>query len=73
VRAVRRYKELVEKGETPDINAIAKDIAERDYRDMHREIAPLRQAEDAVLVDTSDMGIDEVAERILEIVREKTA
>ena len=37
VRAVRRYKELVEKGETPDINAIAKDIAERDYRDMHRE------------------------------------
>ena len=44
---------------------IAKDIEERDYRDMHREIAPLRQAEDAVLVDSSDMTIEEVVDAIL--------
>ena len=72
VRAVRRYKELVEKGETPDINAIAKDIAERDYRDMHRETSPLKQAEDAVLVDSSDLTIPEVIEKILSIVRRST-
>ena len=68
----RRYKELVEKGETPDINAIAKDIAERDYRDMHRETSPLKQAEDAVLVDSSDLTIPEVIEKILSIVRRST-
>ena len=72
VWAVRRYKELVEKGETPDINAIAKDIAERDYRDMHRETSPLKQAEDAVLVDSSDLTIPEVIEKILSIVRRST-
>ncbi len=67
VRADRRYKELVAKGEKCDLEAIEKDIIERDYRDMHRDIAPLKQAEDAVLVDSSDMTIDEVAERILEL------
>ncbi len=70
VRAQRRYQELAEKGQTPDIKEIAKDIAERDYRDMHRETSPLKQAEDAVLVDTSDMTIPEVIDRILNIVRE---
>lgn len=64
-RAKRRYLELQEKGTECNLDEIAKDIAERDYRDMHREIAPLKQAEDAVLVDSSDMTIDEVVEVIL--------
>ncbi len=64
-RARRRYKELLEKGEQPALEEIAKDIEERDYRDMNREASPLKQAEDAVLVDSSDMGIDEVVETIL--------
>lgn len=67
VRANRRYKELTAKGETCDIDAIEKDIIERDYRDSHREISPLKQAEDAVLVDTSDMTIDEVAGKIIDL------
>lgn len=71
VRARRRFEELAAKGETPDFNSIEADIIERDYRDMHREISPLRQAEDAVLVDSSDMTIEEVAERILAIAEEK--
>lgn len=64
-RAKRRYLELQEKGTECNLDEIAKDIAERDYRDMHREIAPLKQAEDAVLVDSSDMTINEVVEVIL--------
>lgn len=71
VRAKRRFEELAAKGETPDFDSIEADIRERDYRDMHREISPLRQAEDAVLVDSSDMTIEEVAERILAIAEEK--
>ncbi len=66
-RARRRYDELVKKGEACELDAIAKDIEERDYRDMHREIAPLAQAEDAVLVDSSMLTIDEVAAAIREI------
>jgi cytidylate kinase len=71
VRAGRRYKEMIEKGEEADLEAIKAQIKERDERDMNREISPLKQAEDAVLVDTSDMSIDEVVERILGIVEEK--
>lgn len=67
VRAKRRYDELTAKGETCDIAQIQADIEERDYRDMTREIAPLKQAEDAVLLDSSYMTIDEVVERIVEI------
>lgn len=63
-RANRRYKELTEKGVECDYNEIAKDIEERDARDMNREIAPLKQAEDAVLVDSSDMIIQEVVDAI---------
>lgn len=59
-RAMRRYKELVEKGQTPDMDTIRADIEQRDYQDMNREIAPLKQAEDAILVDSSHMTIDEV-------------
>ncbi|MBO6154055.1 MAG: (d)CMP kinase [Lachnospiraceae bacterium] len=64
-RAQRRYKELVEKGETPVLDDIKKDISDRDYRDMHRDIAPLKQAEDAVCVDSSDMTIQEVVDTIV--------
>jgi cytidylate kinase len=72
-RAKRRYDELIAKGETADLQAIAKDIEERDYRDMHRELSPLRQAEDAVLVDSSELTIDEVVACIMKIVKERQA
>ena len=65
VRAKRRYDELTAKGEACDLKKIRQDIEERDYRDMHRESSPLKQAEDAILVDTSDMTIEEVAEKII--------
>ena len=70
-RANRRYKELKDKGESPDLEKIKKDIEERDYRDSHRDEAPLKQADDAVLVDTSDMSIDEVTDRLIEIIKSK--
>lgn len=70
-RAERRYQELQEKGAACDLEVIKKDIADRDYQDMHREISPLKQAEDAILVDSSDMGIEEVVETIKNIYREK--
>ena len=63
-RAKRRYDELTAKGEACDLDEIARDIKERDERDMNRETAPLRQAEDAVLVDSSDMTIEEVEKEI---------
>ena len=63
-RANRRYLELSEKGQECNLEDIARDIEERDTRDMNRETAPLRQAEDAVLIDSSDMSIDEVVEAI---------
>lgn len=68
-RAKRRYLELQEKGTECDLDEIEQDIIERDNRDMNREFAPLRQAEDAVLVDSSDMTIDEVVERIISLCR----
>ena len=70
-RAKRRFLELQEKGEPADLAKIAADIEDRDYRDMHRDISPLRQAEDGVLVDSSDMTISQVVQRILDIYREK--
>lgn len=70
-RAMRRYKELLARGEDCVLEEIERDIEERDYRDMHRETAPLRQAEDAVLVDSSEMTIEEVVGRILELARER--
>lgn len=72
-RAKRRYKELCEKNVTCDLAEIMKDIEERDYRDMHREISPLKQAEDAVLVDSSDMTIDEVVTTIITLAKERMA
>ena len=67
VRAKRRYDELVAKGQECDLAQIKADIEDRDYRDMHREISPLKQADDAILVDTSYMTIDEVVAKILEL------
>lgn len=71
VRAKRRYNELIAKGMECDLKEIEKDIAERDERDMNREIAPLKQAEDAVFLDTSDMGIEEVKNTIIDLIRSK--
>lgn len=70
-RAKRRYNELVKKGISPDIQVIEQDIVDRDYQDMHREISPLCQAKDAVLVDSSQLSIDEVVDRILKIYKER--
>ncbi len=70
-RANRRYLEHINKGEKCDIDDIKKDIIDRDNRDMNRKIAPLKQAADAVLVDSSDMTIDEVVDAIVAIVDEK--
>ena len=67
VRAKRRFDELTQKGESCDLQKIEEDIIERDHRDMTREISPLKQAEDAVLVDSSDMTIDEVVEKIISL------
>ena len=71
VRAKRRYDELVAKGESCDLATIQADIEERDYRDMNREHSPLKQAEDAVLVDSSYMTIEEVVQAIIEIAEKK--
>lgn len=67
VRAKRRFDELTAKGETCNIDVIRKDIEERDFRDMHRDISPLKQAADAILVDSSDMTIEEVIKEILDL------
>ena len=65
-RASRRYNELIQKGLNADLNKIKSDIEQRDYQDMNREIAPLKQAEDSVYLDSSDMSIDEVVDFIIE-------
>jgi cytidylate kinase len=65
VRAVRRYEELKAKGQDCDLDIIEKDIIDRDYQDMHRELSPLRQADDATLLDSSYMTIEEVADAII--------
>ena len=66
-RAKRRYSELQEKGVPCELAEIEKEIEERDYRDIHRDTSPLVQAEDAVLIDSSDMTIDEVVKSILRL------
>ena len=68
-RAMRRYNELKEKGEDCELGEIERDIRERDERDMNREIAPLKKAGDAVLIDSSDLTIEEVVERICSLCR----
>ena len=71
VRARRRYDELSAKGESCDLNKIKADIEDRDYRDMHREESPLRQADDAVVVDTSDKTVEEVIASVTELCRSR--
>ena len=68
-RARRRYMEMQEKGIECDLHEIESDIAERDERDMNREVSPLKQAEDAVLIDSSHMTITDVCEKICELAR----
>lgn len=70
-RARRRFLELQAKGVQACLEEIEREMEERDYRDTHRETAPLRQAEDAVLVDTSDMTVEEVVAKILELAEER--
>lgn len=71
VRAKRRFEELLAKGQEADLAVVAREIEERDWRDMHREIAPLKQADDAVLLDTSNLSIEEVTAAVLKLYREK--
>lgn len=71
VRAKRRYDELTAKGEVCDFNKIKEDIENRDYRDMHREHSPLKQAKDAVLVDSSQMSVEEVIDCILDLCKQE--
>lgn len=71
VRAKRRYDQLLESGKEADLNSIFEDIKERDYQDTHRELNPLQQAEDAVLLDTSDMTINQVLDEIMKMAEGK--
>ncbi|MBQ5592807.1 MAG: (d)CMP kinase [Clostridia bacterium] len=70
-RAERRYKELIEKGEKVDFQDVLDDINKRDYQDSHREIAPLKQAEDALLVDNSGCNLEEGTKLVLDIIKER--
>lgn len=71
VRAERRYRELQEKGIEADLKTIQRDIEERDHRDMTRETSPLRQAGDAVVIDSSMMTVDEVIQNILDLIQSR--
>ena len=71
-RAVRRFKENQTKGIDTPLDVLEKEIKERDYKDSHREISPLTQAKDAVLVDTTSLTINQVVDKILEIIDQKT-
>ena len=71
VRAKRRFDELTARGESCDFNKILADIEERDYRDSHREVSPLKQAEDAVLLDTSELSVEEVVAEMKRICARK--
>jgi cytidylate kinase len=70
-RARRRFLELEQKGQSPDLEKIKADIEQRDYQDMHREVAPLKQADDAVYLDTSDMTAREAADKIIGLAKER--
>lgn len=72
VRAKRRYQEMIEKGVSCELSEIEQDIKERDHQDMTREIAPLKKAEDAYLLDSSDLSIEEVVDAVITAFHEKT-
>ena len=70
VRADRRYKELIEKGTPKDYNELLEEIKQRDYNDSHRAVAPLKPADDAIIVDSSDMPIDAVVNKIVSLAKD---
>ena len=70
IRARRRFNELTEKGQQVDYEQLLQEMIKRDYNDSHRKIAPLKQADDAILIDTSNMTVSEVVEKILSIINE---
>ena len=70
-RAMRRYKELIEKGSDVEYKDVLEDLIQRDYNDSHREIAPLKPAEDGVILDTTDLNLEESINAIIEIIKEK--
>lgn len=72
VRAKRRYEQLLAAGKPADLDEIKEDIKKRDYQDSNREISPLKQADDAVYMDTSNMSIDENTEAVCEVIANKT-
>ena len=72
-RAERRYKELLMKGEKHDYQNVLADVRARDYQDTHREAAPLKQAEDAVLLDTSDLNFEQSLDAMKKIIAEKVS
>ncbi len=69
-RAMRRYKELIEKGTQVEYKDVLEDLIERDYNDSHREIAPLRPAEDGIIVDTTNLNLEESINEIVRIIKE---
>jgi cytidylate kinase len=71
IRGRRRYDELISKGQKADLDDIIQDVKKRDEQDMNRAIAPLRQAKDAILLDSSDLTIEEVTEKIVSLVHQK--
>ena len=72
-RAERRYKELVEKGEKTTVKDVLRDVIKRDYNDTNRKAAPLRPAEDSVLVDTTNLDFDGSVEAVAKIIRERSS
>ena len=72
MRAQRRHKQLIDKGNHANLAALSRDLEERDRRDATREVAPLKQAEDALFIDSSVLTVDEVVAWVLERFRERT-
>lgn len=70
-RASRRYLEMEDKPDKPTYDQILEDIKQRDYNDMHRAVSPLRQADDAVLIDSTTMGFHEVCEEIMDLIEQR--
>lgn len=73
VRAKRRFDELAQKGTPVDYDVLLQEILQRDYNDSHREIAPLKPSDDGVYLDTSDMPLDEVVAKIVELAKDRFA
>lgn len=71
VRAERRYKELLSKGQQVDYGALLEEVNQRDYNDSHRAISPLKQADDAIVIDTTDLAVSEVVDKIMNIIKGK--